>query len=540
MKLNNRMLFLITIFATLILNSNILAHIWEVGFKVKNVRDSATTKTITIYTFNSASRELIYYDSGQTTNSFLSYPQGCNGAFDIGTDTNIDNPTIPPLSAGLNFYLKIGEYFYIFVYSGSGAYGDVTILYKDGGGSSAINDNSGYYVEGPYTWSDHFITLKNEFGQDAATVSGDIIFNSITISNIGLSGTQLKRESLTFPHSASGIDNQYQGNYYRKWRQWNIGPAGLTVSFNSPDNYERTAIYAKQVNVNIENVFAQNYGGSIVVGTQYHSSPISNMYFYDDREYTIYAPPQTVNGIDYLFDHWKEDNLFYSSQSLITINNPGAHKSFSAYYNLGKPTNDGENISFGTTVGYPVKVKWEENPNTNVTSYQIWRMVNNGSPTLLGTVARGSILEFEDPEYLLNVWKVGTKLSYDVRAYYSVAGTYSDPIWADVYGQWYSMVENNEAELDKAKEIPTEFSVSNYPNPFNPTTTITYQLPEDGFVTLKVYDILGKEISDLVNEEKSAGYYNISFNAGNLTSGIYLYSIKCNNYQEVKKMLLMK
>ncbi len=89
-------------------------------------------------------------------------------------------------------------------------------------------------------------------------------------------------------------------------------------------------------------------------------------------------------------------------------------------------------------------------------------------------------------------------------------------------------------------ERPTEYSISNYPNPFNPTTTINYQLPENGFVTIKVYDMLGKEIATLVNENKSAGYYKINFDASKLTSGVYIYTINAGKYSQSKKMLLMK
>ncbi len=80
----------------------------------------------------------------------------------------------------------------------------------------------------------------------------------------------------------------------------------------------------------------------------------------------------------------------------------------------------------------------------------------------------------------------------------------------------------------------------NYPNPFNPTTTISYQIPEDNFVTLKVYDILGAEVTTLVNTNRSAGSYDVTFNATNLTSGIYFYKIKSGNFVSVKKLILLK
>ncbi|HSW53546.1 MAG TPA: T9SS type A sorting domain-containing protein [Ignavibacteriaceae bacterium] len=93
----------------------------------------------------------------------------------------------------------------------------------------------------------------------------------------------------------------------------------------------------------------------------------------------------------------------------------------------------------------------------------------------------------------------------------------------------------------KGETIPVTYELSqNYPNPFNPTTTIRYQIPKDGVVTLKVYDILGAEVATLVNEEKVAGKYEVSFNASSLASGVYIYRLNVNEYVNVKKMVLVK
>jgi hypothetical protein len=80
----------------------------------------------------------------------------------------------------------------------------------------------------------------------------------------------------------------------------------------------------------------------------------------------------------------------------------------------------------------------------------------------------------------------------------------------------------------------------NYPNPFNPTTTINYQLPQTGNVTLKIYDILGREVATLVNEQKNQGRYSVNFDASSLASGVYIYRIKVNDYVCSKKMLMIK
>jgi hypothetical protein len=80
----------------------------------------------------------------------------------------------------------------------------------------------------------------------------------------------------------------------------------------------------------------------------------------------------------------------------------------------------------------------------------------------------------------------------------------------------------------------------NYPNPFNPSTTISFTITTSSLVTLKVFDILGNEIRSLVNEEKSAGNYELEFNAANLPSGVYFYRLQTANFIETKKMILMK
>jgi flagellar hook assembly protein FlgD len=80
----------------------------------------------------------------------------------------------------------------------------------------------------------------------------------------------------------------------------------------------------------------------------------------------------------------------------------------------------------------------------------------------------------------------------------------------------------------------------NYPNPFNPTTVITYQLLTHGYATLKVYDVLGREVATLVNGEKSSGVHTVSWDASRLSSGVFIYRLKIGNFNDVKKMILMK
>ena len=90
-------------------------------------------------------------------------------------------------------------------------------------------------------------------------------------------------------------------------------------------------------------------------------------------------------------------------------------------------------------------------------------------------------------------------------------------------------------------QTPSEYTLSeNYPNPFNPSTVINYQLPKDGVVTVKIYDVLGKEVKTLVDGYKTTGKYSVSFDASKFASGIYFYQLRAGSFISTKKMLLVK
>ena len=80
----------------------------------------------------------------------------------------------------------------------------------------------------------------------------------------------------------------------------------------------------------------------------------------------------------------------------------------------------------------------------------------------------------------------------------------------------------------------------NYPNPFNPSTKINFSIPKQGLVSLKIYDVLGKEIMTLINEQKTAGSYEVDFNGINLASGAYFYRLESSEFVDIKRMILIK
>ncbi|MBI3122968.1 MAG: T9SS type A sorting domain-containing protein [Ignavibacteriales bacterium] len=98
-------------------------------------------------------------------------------------------------------------------------------------------------------------------------------------------------------------------------------------------------------------------------------------------------------------------------------------------------------------------------------------------------------------------------------------------------------------DINDKEIVPTRYSLEqNYPNPFNPSTKISYQIPRAGFVTLKIYDLIGREVETLVSEFQQAGKYNSQFSILNsqLSSGVYFYTLKVGNFVKTKKLILMK
>ena len=95
--------------------------------------------------------------------------------------------------------------------------------------------------------------------------------------------------------------------------------------------------------------------------------------------------------------------------------------------------------------------------------------------------------------------------------------------------------------LGNGNNTPSDFVLTqNYPNPFNPSTTIEYSVPRNAFVSVKVYDVMGKEIAVLVNGQKTAGNYIVQFDGSNINSGIYFYTLETDGFKTTKKMLLIK
>lgn len=124
---------------------------------------------------------------------------------------------------------------------------------------------------------------------------------------------------------------------------------------------------------------------------------------------------------------------------------------------------------------------------------------------------------------------------------------YIDLVDSTISGATGSYANFDDLSFGKTTGINNKFNSpitfqlkQNYPNPFNPTTTIEYQIPKQSHVVLEIYNVLGDRVKTLVNKEESAGNYKINFNASNLPSGVYFYRIEAGNFNQSKKLILLK
>lgn len=175
--------------------------------------------------------------------------------------------------------------------------------------------------------------------------------------------------------------------------------------------------------------------------------------------------------------------------------------------------------------GNDVNLIWETATETNNSGFEIQRTGNEESFTQIGFVA-GNGTSLETIRYSFNDTNIP-------------AGQYSYRlVQIDFDGTRHT---SKTVKVQISGSRPEEYTLSqNYPNPFNPSTLIKYSIPENGLVRLRIFNSIGAEITTLVNEFKTAGKYEASFNAQNLANGVYYYRLETNNFSSTKKMILLK
>jgi len=191
----------------------------------------------------------------------------------------------------------------------------------------------------------------------------------------------------------------------------------------------------------------------------------------------------------------------------------------------------------GTTAQNEPILTWDANTEPNFDHYEVWRSINflGGPPGTFYKIVTVTTNTYTD--YGLAAggsWKV----YYKVRAFNTlgVGSVYSDMLTITAAGFLKKADKNNRLVV-----LPSDFDLAqNYPNPFNPTTTIKYDLPADAYVTLKVFDILGREMMTLVDGDMVAGYHQVSLDRNELPTGVYFYKINAGTFTDMKKLLLLR
>jgi len=277
------------------------------------------------------------------------------------------------------------------------------------------------------------------------------------------------------------------------------------------------------------------------------NSKVAGKYFYLDTRDNEYVDNAPYNNPDvwFVYDVDEEkyfcvvkcDNESIENGEIVKVSDVLGHT-----FKTDKLQNYWSHTLLVLTDGNNPQLVWGPHPTFDADSFKVYRAASlNPLPhpevyaSVIATVS-SSTYEYVDNQISLST--NGEYLYYFIKAY---NGSYSGASNVRlVRGVFYkeSIYSNYNSQI--------KFSLNqNYPNPFNLTTIIKYQIPEDGFVTLKVYDILGKEITTLIKEQKTAGEYEVEFDAADLAGGVYIYRITALKddkilFSQAKEMILLK
>ena len=482
---------------------------------------------------------LLLYDVESSDGSITH--NGANAFCDMIYSEDTENTTWPALEYEATYLIKIQNKYCkieIDAYQLPGS-PDITITYISGGSFSSVETPPYYKIDmtSEGNWDVKSVTVKNNFA------GGKLKIEEIVYDSVGISGVSDNYGSPTFPHTIKAYDNQTPpDNYKRIFGNWTSNQgynnSNLQGSIQSVDA-TYTANFAREFNINFENNFTGlSNSGTMSINSSTVSLPHSAYPVKETFNIQANALYQIINGIQYTFSYWSDgtSNYYTASQTFT----PDNHKTYKAYF-TGKPHNSYRNLTITSPVGQPVAFSWSEHPNTNVTQYKIYRKVKHngvwGAEVLKATKLRGNT-SYTDNEYI-RTSSPNDVLEYDVRAYYSTESSYADVDFVTLYGMEFA--KKNVAE----NVIPFDYSISNYPNPFNPSTLIKFSIPEEQNVRLTIYNMLGEKIKELVNGRMETGQYSYYWNGDNeqgnkVISGVYLSVLETREKRLVQKMILSK
>lgn len=386
------------------------------------------------------------------------------------------------------------------------------------------------------------VYVKNDFG------GGNVKVDGTTYYDIPTNGKDFTWRESTFPHSVEAIDGQSYSGYVRRYQYWTL-PGGLADDVNpqyvpkpSSSSVTFTANFRPEFNLTFQNNFigVGNCGIIKVNGTQYNLPTSSFPVLQGNTIAAEAISGQVWVGIIYTFTQWTDGST--SSSRTLT---PNDHATYTANF-TGKPTRT-PNVSAGGPVGANVQVTWSNHPRGDAIEYHLWRKVKHQSsgtwsgPEELAVLSYGTTC-YTDYGYVITDGYTNDLLWYDVRARYLTESSDADPYYVANFGRIdIKLAEQTRQEMIASEQgIPAAYFLLNYPNPFNPATTIRFDLPQSKFVLLEVFDVRGGLVVTLLREQKPAGAYKIGFDASHLPGGLYFCRLQAGTFAQVQKMALVK
>jgi uncharacterized lipoprotein YddW (UPF0748 family) len=261
--------------------------------------------------------------------------------------------------------------------------------------------------------------------------------------------------------------------------------------------------------------YAASYGLEISQDPDFASDPIVDIQDMTDTSYTLTG----LTGQETYY--WR-----------VRSNNPSGSSDYSPVHNFttGFPTAPTLASPATATQNLPLTITFEWNPELTADAYRF--MFGKSRPIIPERLVLDTI-------GVVDTFLVVSDLEYSTIYFWQVSALneYGQSEWSSIWGLRTAAPTSIAAD----DEVPDRYTLSqNYPNPFNPMTQIRFQIPEASNVVLKVYDMLGREVKELVNDYLSSGTYTVTFDAAALPSGMYIYQLRADGFVENKRMIFVK
>ncbi|MCD4666109.1 MAG: T9SS type A sorting domain-containing protein [Bacteroidales bacterium] len=291
------------------------------------------------------------------------------------------------------------------------------------------------------------------------------------------------------------------------------------------------------------------YGGIVAYGVYKVSTTYNDKYFYIDYRDCRYinssqAPYNDIMDIFILFDGNFEYTTSSSENPYTSISN-GQVVGVWEMFGVGTPNQscfEGEfDLNITQSNNHPY-LSWN-NANYSIIYYEIWKKKGTGNWSLFTTTSNshyedtGETITLSGGEKVYVHYKIRAKIKSNVFSLFSN----SERIAVHEYGQVEKRLPGSYTYKETTEANKQFILKENYPNPFNPITYISFYLPEEQIVTLKVYDTTGQIVANLIETKiMSSGEHTLVFKAGKIPSGLYFYELKTNNFRKINRMLFLK